>query len=334
MARMRHILLLISLTGILSCAGRILQVDKADEALKVEEFENKVEVVETAEPPPEPVIKAEPKAAKKAAKAPAKKAAAKAKPKGPRQPDLEDREGFDGRRPLVDPFRAGEKVTFEVSYFNMTAGELTMEVKPFVNVNGQRAYHFELNAKSSSFFSRIYTVEDRAVTYLSYDDLVPLSLQVSIKESKQLGETRTYFDWKNMRASYWQKKIVKDKGERSKKLEWDLLPYSQNVISAAYYLRVFKLEPGKKLAFRVADEGKNIVFTGEVLRRETLDTPVGKLKTIVVQPRVTADGAFKPIGDILVWLTDDDRKLFVRLESKIKIGTIVASLKSIEQGRE
>ena len=41
-----------------------------------------------------------------------------------------------------------------------------------------------------------------------------------------------------------------------------------------------------------------------------------------------------PVGEVLVWLTDDERKFVVRLETKIKIGTIVAKLKSLEKGQE
>lgn len=330
-------LLLVSLL-VSGCAGKILQVERSDEKLKVGEFEDKVEVKEAdvIAPPPEPTVKdvVEKPGKKKPKPALTKKAEEKPKAKGPRQPDLEDDEGFDGRRPLVDPYRVGEKVTFDVSYFNMTAGVINVEVKPFVMVNNEKAYHFELNGQTTSFFSKIYEVQDKATTYLRYNDLVPLSLAISIKESKQLGEARTFFDWKTMKASYWQKKIVKDKGERSKQIDWEVKPFSQNVISAAYYLRNFQLKPGKKLAFRVADEGKNIVFTAEVLRREKITTPLGELDTVVVKPQVTADGAFKPIGDILIWLTDDDRKFLVRLESKIKIGTIVCKLKSIEKGHD
>jgi hypothetical protein len=331
-----------------TCAGRILQHEKAEEALRVDEFDQKLDVKEETaapvEPPPAPVVKeiSVPSTAKGTTKGKKKEKPTVEKPKppvppkkkGPRQPEMEDTQGFEGRRPLKDPYRPGEKVIFDISYFNVNAGTLTMEVKSFVTVNGQKAYRFELSGRTNSFFSRIYEVDDRVTTYLSYEDMIPYSLQVSIKESGQLAEARTFFDWKAMRASYWQKRITKEKGERSKKVEWDLLPYSQNVITAPFYLRAFKLEPGKKLAFRVADEGKNIVFTGEVLRREKLKTAIGELDTIVVRPQVTADGEFKPIGEILIWLTDDDRKFFVRLESKIKIGTIVAKLRSLDKGRE
>lgn len=327
-----------------ACAGKVLQHDQAEKVLRVEEYDQKVNVKEGV-PAPEAAVttataaeekpaKADPKTSKKkkVAKAKVSPDKGKVKPKGPRQPDIEDTEGFDGRRPVVDPFRVGEKVTLNLSYFNVVAGTMDIEVKPFAIVNGEKAYHFEVSAKSNSFFNRIYAVDDKAVTYMSYEDMIPLSLVISIKESKQLAETRTFFDHKSSKANYWKKRITKDKGEESKKLEWDILPYSQNVISAAYYLRTFKIEPGKKLAFRVADEGKNIVFSGECVGRETLQTDVGPINTLVIVPKLTVDGVFTPVGEIKMWLTDDDRKFIVRMESKIKIGTIVAKLKSIEKG--
>lgn len=246
-------------------------------------------------------------------------------------PTTEDAEGFVGRRPIVDPFRAGEKVTLALSYFNMTAGHLDLEVLPFVEVNGVKSYKFQLTAKSNSIFSRFYSVDDRAVTFMSFDQMLPFNFEISVKESKQLADIKSFFDWKTLKGNYWEKRVTNDKGEKSKSLEWDIKPFSQNVISAIFYLRTFTLTPGKKISFWVADEGKNITFSAQVLRQEVLETAEGDLKTIVVKPQITVDGVFKPVGDIMIWLTDDDRKFVVRIESKIKIGTIVGKLKSIQR---
>ena len=337
---------LISVTWFIAlagCAAHFLQHDHAEQILANDEYEQRVQITENVAPPAsvEPAVAAPaptPKTKKgrrvKKEKVVAPKATAKSKAVLRRQPDIEDEVGFDGRRPKVDPFRVGEKVTLDISYFLVHAGEVEVEVKPFAVVNGRKAYHFELNAKSNSFFSRIYAVEDRAVSYVDFETMRPFNLQISIKESKQLAEARTLFDWDKLEADYWQKRITKEKGERSKKMNWKIESYAQNVISAAYYLRTFQLEPGKKLAFRVADEGKNIVFTGTVLRRETIESPVGPLKTVVIQPQVTVDGIFSPMGEVFIWLTDDDRKFLVQLQTKIKIGSVMAKLKSIEKGQE
>jgi len=334
-----------------ACAGRVLQYDKADDLISNEEYDKQVQV-KVVEPPIAPVVtpapaetvkpevKAPPTSSKAVKSAAKKSGKSKTKDhgsvieKGPRQPDIEDSVGFEGRRPLKDPFRVGEKVVFSLSYFNVVAGTLEFAVKPMVEVNGQKAYHFEVTAKSNSLFSRVYAVDDKATTYLSYNELIPLNLEITLKESKQLAETRTFIDWKTNKATYWRRKVTDDKGEQKKKIDWNVLPYSQNVISAVYYMRTFSYMLDKSYAFRVADEGKNIVFKGEVIRKEKLKTDVGVLDTLVLKPHITVDGVFKPVGEILFWMTDDDRKFIVRIESKIKIGTLVAKLKSLEKGQD
>ena len=253
---------------------------------------------------------------------------------GPRQPDLEDSLGFNGRRPINDPFRVGEEVDLAVTYLRMTAGHLKIKVMPFVEVNGEKAYHFQIRAKTNEFFSKFYATDDYADTYLNYQTLLPYNLETHVRESKQLKEIRSFIDHVNLKADYWEKKVTKEHGEESKKLQWDILPYTQNVISAAFYARIFQLIPGKTVKFRLTDEGKNIVFQGHILRKEKLSTPMGELNTVVAKLDFEVDGVFKPVGDIYMWLTDDDRKFIVRIESAIRIGTLVAKLHSIERGQE
>jgi hypothetical protein len=247
---------------------------------------------------------------------------------------IEDRTGFIGRRPKKDPFYPGEEVTFDISYLGISAGTMTIRTKSYVKVNGRKAYHFQSRLKSNDVFSRMYSVDDVAETYVDFAELVPLTYQVHIKESKKLQEGRAFFDWSSLQATKWEKKLTPDEGPTENKISWAIDAYAQNVFSAPFYMRVFPLFPGKKLAFRVADDGKNVTFTGEILRREVLETGLGKFKTLVLRPQIVADGDFKQEGDILFWLTDDDQKLIVGFEGKIRIGKIKASLIAIQRGRK
>ena len=97
---------------------------------------------------------------------------------------------------------------------------------------------------------------------------------------------------------------------------------------------VLLLEPGKKLVYRLAHEKENILVTADVVRREKISTPAGDFNAIVLKPHIEIGGVFKPIGDIFLWLTDDDRHFILRIESKIKIGTIVAEIKSLDKGQD
>ncbi|HVK60990.1 MAG TPA: DUF3108 domain-containing protein [Bdellovibrionales bacterium] len=253
---------------------------------------------------------------------------------GQRQPPFEDSTGFTGRRPNVDPFRVGEKVTLDVSYFNVSAGEMTLETRGFASVNGNPSYRFAGTARSTSVFAMFYAVDDWFETFVDYKTLVPYSYSLHVKESKQLRETRTVFEWNKKRAKYWDRKINEEKKLEKQNYTWKIPDYTQNIFSAVFYLRTFQLEPGKKYKYHVSHEKENFVVTAEVLRREKIKTPAGEFNTIVLKPHVELDGIFRPVGDIFFWMTDDDRRFLVRIESKIKIGKIVAVAKKIEQGRQ
>lgn len=248
------------------------------------------------------------------------------------EPDLEGQDGFIGRRPKVDPFWVGEKVVHEVSYFSTKAGELEMSVKPFAQVNGKRSYHFKIAIKTASIFDMFYSVDDYVTTLVDFESLVPSVFTLHVKESKQLREARFFLDDKTKKARYWEKKVTKENGPEEKKLEWEVADYSQNVFSAIFYMRVFPWVVGKENAFRVTDAEENLVFRGKAIRKEKISTSAGKFDAIVIKPEIELRGKFKPVGDIFVWLSDDDRKYILRIESKIKIGTLVSEVVKIDPG--
>ncbi len=305
---------------------------------KMKEFDDKMAIKEIDPPKAIDEIKSKDKptakkvSAKKAKVEPKNKNVNKEKVEEKRQPEFEDTKGFIGRRPIKDPYRVDEKTVLAVKYFGMVAGDLTMSVDKMIEVNGRKSYSFTTSLKSNPSFAIFYEVDDVIKAFLDYQDLVPVGYTLRIRETNDVKEGRNVFDWQKLQSQSWIKEVDEGKIKESKE-DFDLLPYSQNVYTAAYYLRNFSLVPGEKLIFRVADKGKTLLFKGEVIRKETLDTPVGKLNTVIVKPQFELDGIFKPVGDIYMWLTDDERKFIVRLECKIKIGKIVAELKSLEPGQ-
>ncbi len=243
-------------------------------------------------------------------------------------PAFEDSEGFDGRRPIVDPFVVGEKVELDLTYLNMSAGRLVLLVEPFVEVNGNKSYQFKVKIKSSKMFSFFYKLDNMAETYVDYKTLRPLSHAVHIRESKQIKEVRSFYDWGTSSGKFWEKKI-NDDGETRRKKEWKLRPFSQNLISAIFYMRNFTLKPGKIIKFNVADAGKIVVIWAKVLKQETIDTKYGPMDTVKIKVEYKIDGTFSQSGEIYFWFTNNDRKNLVKIQSKIKIGSLYGELVSI-----
>lgn len=226
----------------------------------------------------------------------------------------------------------GEEVIHDVNYFKVSAGTLRMKVDPYATVNGRKAYSFKIFISTSSLFSSFYSVEDSVDIFMDYESLVPSVFQLHVKESGQLREAKMLFNEKDNTATFWEKKVTKKDGVEEKKQNWEILPYTQNVYSAVYYMRFFKWEVGKEYSFRVANDNENLVFSGKALRKEVLDTKLGPMKAIVIQPNIMLKGKFKPIGDNLIWLSDDDRRYILRIEAKIKIGTLVSEVTEIKPG--
>lgn len=336
--------LVIALFSLVSCQSSILKHDKEDD-LKLKSDIDKDVVVEDekveavakdkkAKAPP-PFFAPEPKRKAKIAKGQKAKVAPEVVELTPPEPSIEDKEGFVKRRPIKDPFKVGEIVTHEARHnlAGFTAAILKLETRPFVQVNGRKAYNFVINLKTTKVFNSIYSVDDQVVTLVDYEHWLPRLYTLHVKESSQLREGRSYFDFHTLKARYEEKKVSKKKGKEEKKQEWDILPYSQNVFSVIYYMRLFQWKDGKDYSFRVADEQENLVFKGRVVGRETLETDIGPMKAIKIKPEIILRGNFKPVGDIFIWLSDDDRKIPLRIESKIKIGTIVSEITDYQPGQ-
>lgn len=333
---------------IFSCSS-LLKYEKTKEVFKTDEFDKKVKIVELEEPKaqaavPEaeiapkvnPALKSEPeKKTIKVIKSKKQKIVKTESPSQPliRQPDIEDSVGFDNqRRPLIDPFKVGEKVTHEVSYLGGKAGTLSLMVKPFAMVNGKKNYNFFIDIKSSSFFSNVYAVDDQVQTYVDYETLVPGAFKLNISDSGQIKEARSFFDFENLKADYWEHRYTEKNGHEEKKYNWTILPYSQNPFSAIFYMRIFKWTVGKDYVFRVADDEKNVIFKGRAIEKTKLSTEAGDFGAIKLKAEVVARGKFSKATDFYIWISDDDRRYILRIEVKLPIGSLVSEVVEIEEG--
>ena len=60
--------------------------------------------------------------------------------------------------------------------------------------------------------------------------------------------------------------------------------------------------------------------------KEKVESVLGKVQCIKVEPVLDGDGIFVSKGRIFIWLTDDDRRIPVLMECEIALGSIKAKL--------
>ena len=227
-------------------------------------------------------------------------------------------------------FRVGEKVKLSLTWFTIKRGEITLEVRPYVAIEGRKTYHFVGTAKSSSTMDLIHSVDDWVESYVDADTFYPIRAGLHGIETDRRREGQILFDYLNRKIHYWMKRIHVKKGTKEVHRADDYIPGILDVFSAAFYLRIQDLQVGKTYHSDLYNEGKHITVKADVLKRETIVTDIGDFNTLVIRPEAQFEGILKTSGDSLVWLSDDERHFIVRLETKIKIGYLRAEVISIE----
>jgi hypothetical protein len=69
-----------------------------------------------------------------------------------------------------------------------------------------------------------------------------------------------------------------------------------------------------------------------VLGRERVSVPAGEFDCIAIEPVLKAGGIFKNKGRLVIWLTDDERRMPVQMKSKVTVGHISVVLMEARPG--
>lgn len=218
-------------------------------------------------------------------------------------------------------FQVGEKLTFDISYGVITAGEAVMEVPSMRLINDRRAYEVNVKAKSLPSFDWMFKVRDRYTTYIDEKGIFPWRFDQIVREGKYSRDFSANFD-----------PVAKTAVTTDKKTH-TTPAYVHDVVSAFYYVRTLDLSKAKKgevIKLENFYKDRSHPLNIKVLGRQKVETEAGTFNTIVLEPLVVEGGLFKNEGSIKIWLTDDHNKMPVKMSTKVLIGSIDAELAKYE----
>lgn len=214
----------------------------------------------------------------------------------------------------------GEKLVFDITYGPISAGEATLEVRDVVDFNGERCYHIESRANSNRFFSSIYKVRDRVISYIGTDDLVSRYFYKRLQEGSFRRTVEVIFDSRTATAHYADGK------------EYPIVAGIQDVLSAFFYVRNLDLLPGHTYTVPAHTSHKTYDLNVVVHGREIVKTKAGRFSCLVVEPMLKGDGLFKHEGKLTIFLSDDSNRIPVMIKTKVPVGSIDVELKSFQMG--
>ena len=218
------------------------------------------------------------------------------------------------------PFHAGESLRFAVQYGFIHAGSAWREVPEVVDWNGSPSWRLVARAESNSFFDHMYRVRNRI---------------------ESVWDQRSRFSWRYFEDRHEghytaNDTIVIDTTSRTARYRnGDTLHVpqgAQDALSAFYYTRFQALPVGGSINFEYHASHKSAPMEVRVLGRQSVRTPAGRFDCIMIEPILKAGGIFKNNGRLVIWLTNDERRMPVMMKSKVMIGSISVVLQDFKTG--
>jgi hypothetical protein len=215
------------------------------------------------------------------------------------------------------------------SYLHLTAGRGTLRVLADER-GGRPLLRFESEAKSEGFFAWLLRFKVDDLTRAWFDPAASCSLGIE----KRLREGRAERDQVVTIDPQTGIALVKDRKIAQER--FDAGPCALDVLSALFVTRARGVAEKQPLLLPLFDNGKRYVLRVEWLGRERLNLPppFGKhTPTIVVEPQLAeGTGLFVKEGRLKLWLTDDERRVPVRMRSRVAIGSVAGDLESYAPG--
>lgn len=221
---------------------------------------------------------------------------------------------------VESPIWSGERLSYVVSWYGIKGGTAQLEVKEKSWIQKREVYPIVSTVRSNDFVSLFYQVDDRVESFFDAKGFYPHRVTFNQKEGKRVRNKSIFFDQVHHHAVQIKNNKVRI---------FDVPARVQDSLSSLYFFRTMGgVEVGGSVFINVHEETKNWNVEVNVLGKERITTPAGTFDTLKVHSNLPYEGIFLDKGDLFIWFTDDENRIPVMMNGKVKIGRISAKLSS------
>ena len=225
-------------------------------------------------------------------------------------------------------FGPGEQARYRIQYLGVTAGTAQVTVGAPMKQWGKEVWPIVSLAKSEAI-AGVWPVKDKYVSYWDFSGQRVLGSDMNEDQNNKRRRVRVKLGEDGKSAH-----VVKQKeGETPRESTHELAEGTLDVAGATFALRNRVLEVGQEYAYPVFTGSKSFLMKAKVEARETLDTKLGKQDVYRMRVYTEFSGKLASKRDMVAWFTADARRLPVRIEAELALGSIVAELTEYQQGK-
>jgi len=216
----------------------------------------------------------------------------------------------------------GERIDYHVAFGIVPAGKARLEVLDTVSLDGHLTLHAISTARSAKTFDLVFKVRDTVETWFDADSIYAVQFRKKLHEGSYRDEKVVIFDPADSLVRWT------DRGKPKPPLHVE--PRVQDVLSAGFKARMLPLAVGDTFQIKTHDVDKTYELMVIVHGEEEVETLAGKFTCFKVEPVLTSGGLFQKEkgARVFVWVTTDDRRILVKMQSKVSFGSITATMES------
>lgn len=228
------------------------------------------------------------------------------------------------RQELAVPFNVGETLTYDVSWSSfLVAGTATVRVaekKPSFNTT---AYYIVVEGRPVPLVARLYSLFYKMDTLLDSGTLLSQRGSLYSEEGRARTMGTTQFDRNRRRAFYERQQ------ETTEKSDYAVPPGTQDGLAVLYALRGRAFKAGERFSVPVADGGALYTIQMQVGGVVPVQVPAGQFSAWNLMVGIT-DAQNQPVWkNNEVWISNDARRLPVKLQAELPVGHFVLMLRDI-----
>lgn len=227
--------------------------------------------------------------------------------------------------PIRSPFQRGETLTYEVGWSVFTAGKVVARLSSADTSDGLA--EITTTARSQGFASVLFKVHDDFHSFFNPQTLCTQRISKTVEENKKHRQIEIAFNPTRGVALY-EERNLSEPHTPPKRTENKISGCVQDIVTAFYFLRRQPLRVGQDVHLSMNDGGQTHEITVEVQGREQLQTSVGNRMAFRVEPKIF-ETLYNKKGRLLVWFSDDEQRLPLRIKITLSVGTVTGNLKSV-----
>lgn len=233
------------------------------------------------------------------------------------------------------PFVDGETLTYEGKVSKIIQGIAVADLTFTVDRVQDADYLIKAEAKSKgtllkffrfSFLQRLESTVD--------DSTFRVTRTVKHDEQKdRIRDSEALFDYSDKRVVYTEVD-PKDPMKPARKIASEIEGTTHDLVSSVYTLRMLPLAVGKTFDLKVSDSGLVYDVPVKVTAREIQKTEIGRMMCFRVEPQVFGPGRLiEGDGSMIIWITDDARRIPVRSRVNASVGKIEIKIQSVSNAK-